>query len=349
MIKSHVVITGLMATDNPYPGLGIARCLRSTPEFQGHISGFIFDPLSTGAFCEGVFDRIFLMPYPAAGADILLQRIKEIHDVYPIDVIIPSLDSEVILYAQNQRDLAEMGIRTLLPSVGSIKMRSKNQLFEFCRQHKFRCPETVVLNNVQEIAARYDSLGGTPFVLKGALSDAAICQTLEEGEHNYWKLFGQWGYPILMQKFVAGEEIDVIALTDKKSQLAGAVVMKKFGLTEKGKAFAGITVADDRPVKLTGSILKQMKWIGPAECEFIRDEKDNYHLMEINGRFPSWLYLACVAGQNLPLWTVKLACDESVQPLSSYTAGKLFIRTVTDTFMDAQQLMKLTAAGEVRL
>ncbi|MGV8057814.1 MAG: ATP-grasp domain-containing protein [Smithellaceae bacterium] len=349
MINVHVVITGLMATDNPYPGLGIARCLRSATEFRGTISGFVFDPLSTGAFCAGVFDRIFLIPYPAAGVDVLLQRIKEINDVYPIDLIIPSLDSEVILYAQAAGELAKMGIKTLLPSAGSIKRRSKNQLYEFCRQHKFRCPETIIINNVKEISARCNDLGGTPFVLKGALSDAAVCNSIEEGEYNYWQLFNQWGYPIMMQRFITGEEIDVIALTGKNSQLIGAVVMKKFGLTEKGKAFAGITVEDDKPIKLTGAILKRLEWIGPAECEFLKDEKGHYHLMEINSRFPSWLYLACAAGQNLPLWTLKLALDMPVSPLISYATGKLFVRTVTDSFIDAPTLLKLIASGEMRL
>jgi carbamoyl-phosphate synthase large subunit len=344
---AHVVITGLMAMDNPYPGLGIARCIRSASEFRGRISGFIFDPLSTGAYCEGVFDRIFLIPYPAAGVDVLLQRIKEIHAVYHIDVIIPSLDSEVILYAQAAKELALLGIKTLLPSVSSIKMRSKNLLYEFCLQNHFRCPETIIINNVREISARLDP-GGAPFVLKGALSDAAVCHNVEEGEANYWQLFNQWGYPVLMQNFIAGEEIDVIALTGKDSELAGAVVMKKFGLTEKGKAFAGITVEDTGLIKLTSKILKKLGWIGPAECEFIKDEKGKYYLMEINSRFPSWLYLACAAGQNLPLLTVKLALDIPVRPLDFYTPGKLFIRTVADAFVDAQKLMELTASGEVR-
>ncbi len=106
---------------------------------------------------------------------------------------------------------------------------------------------------------------------------------------------------------------------------------------------------DEKPIKLAGTILKRLQWIGPAECEFLKDEKGNYSLMEINSRFPSWLYLACAAGQNLPLLTVQLALNIPVQPLTSYTAGKLFIRTVTDTFIDAQQLLALTAAGEVSL
>jgi len=100
---------------------------------------------------------------------------------------------------------------------------------------------------------------------------------------------------------------------------------------------------------LTRQILKSLKWIGPAECEFLKDEKGHYFLMEINSRFPSWLYLAAAAGQNLPLLTVQLACDMPVRPLTSYTAGKLFVRTVADALLDARQIMELTASGEVRL
>ena len=344
----HVVITGLMAMDNPYPGLSIARCLRSAPEFQGRISGFIFDPLSTGAYAQGMFDRVFLVPYPAEGADVLLQRIKDIHRAYPIDVIIPSLDSEVILYAQAAPELAALGIKTLLPTVNSIKLRSKNILYEFCLQNRFFCPKTIIVNNAQEVSARSADLGGAPFVLKGALSDAVVCNNNEEGEAGYAQLFEQWGYPVLMQNFITGEEIDVVALTGRDSMLAGAVVMKKFGLTEKGKAFAGITIEDKKLIKLTGNILKKLDWIGPAECEFLRDDEGRYHLMEINGRFPAWLYLACAAGQNLPLLTLKLAFELPVRPLHSYDPGKLFIRTVSDSFIDAQKLMELSASGEVR-
>ncbi|HRV45874.1 MAG TPA: hypothetical protein P5208_11275, partial [Smithellaceae bacterium] len=66
-------------------------------------------------------------------------------------------------------------------------------------------------------------------------------------------------------------------------------------------------------------------------------------------RFPSWLYLAAAAGQNLPLLTVKLACDMAVRPLTSYQVGKLFVRTVSDALLDVRQFMELTVSGEVRL
>jgi carbamoyl-phosphate synthase large subunit len=68
--------------------------------------------------------------------------------------------------------------------------------------------------------------------------------------------------------------------------------------------------------------------------------------VEVNSRFPSWLYLAAVAGQNLPLLTVKLALGLPVLPLKDYIAGKLFLRTVTDTVIDPHTLTELTVLGE---
>jgi len=45
---------------------------------------------------------------------------------------------------------------------------------------------------------------------------------------------------------------------------------------------------------------------------------------------------------------LKLALELPVRPLHSYDPGKLFIRTVSDAFIDAQKLMELSASGEVR-
>ena len=344
----NIGITGLLATDNPHPGPGIARCLRMAEEFRGELTGLVFEPLSTGVFSAGLFDRAYVVPYPAAGHDALLYRLEEIHGKTPLDVIIPSLDSEVLLYARLQDQLAEMGIRVLLPPVSQVKLRAKNLLYEFAKKSGVRVPQTFVLNSVEEVRTRAAALG-CPFVLKGVLSDARICPSVEEGLRQYGNLLDAWGYPILMQRYVSGEEFDVIALMDKGQTLVGAVAMKKIGLTEKGKAFAGVTIDHDRLIGLTAEILEKLHWIGPAECEFMRDEEGDFHLMEVNGRFPSWLYLAAVAGQNLPFLTVQLALDRPVSPQKHYRSGKLFVRTVTDSPAEMGTLIDLFRTGEVTL
>jgi carbamoyl-phosphate synthase large subunit len=341
----NVAVTGLSATDNPYPGLGIARCLKLADDFRGTITGLVFEPLSTGVFSEGIIDYAYIVPYPAAGHDALLNRIEEIHRKTPLDVIIPALDSEVLLYARLQEGLKDLGIRLLLPPASQVKLRAKNLLYEFGLKNGIDVPKTLILNNVEEIRSKSADIG-IPFILKGVLSDARICSSVEEGETEYGSLFESWGYPVLMQHYITGDEFDVIALTDRQKTMIGAVAMKKIGLTEKGKAYAGVTIENQKLINLTARVLRKLDWVGPVECEFIRDQKGSFHLIEVNGRFPSWLYLAAVAGQNLPLLTVKLALGLPVLPLKDYIAGKLFLRTVTDTVIDPHTLTELAVLGE---
>jgi len=341
----NVAVTGLLATDNPYPGLGIARCLRLADDFRGTITGLVFQPLSTGVFSKGIIDYAYIVPYPAAGHEALINRIEEIHRKTPLDVIIPALDSEVLLYARLQEGLKDLGIRLLLPPASQVKLRAKNLLYEFGLKNGIDVPKTLILNNVEEIRPKSADIG-IPFILKGVLSDARICSSVEEGEAEYGNLFESWGYPVLMQHYITGDEFDVIALTDRQKTMIGAVAMKKIGLTEKGKAYAGVTIENQKLIQLTARVLGKLDWVGPAECEFIRDQKGSFHLIEVNGRFPSWLYLAAVAGQNLPLLTVKLALGLPVLPLKDYVAGKLFLRTVTDTVIDPHPLTELTVLGE---
>ena len=60
-----------------------------------------------------------------------------------------------------------------------------------------------------------------------------------------------WGYPVLVQKFVSGEEVNLTAVGDGSGAMIGEVMMKKQAITDKGKAWAlhpvHLTGADRRP------------------------------------------------------------------------------------------------------
>lgn len=344
----HVAITGFSAMDNPYPGLAIARCLRSSSDFNGRITALVLDPLANGAFYPGVVDHICLVPYPAAGKDALLERIRDIHRKTPIHALIPALDSEVILYSQLAGELDDLGISLLLPPSDSIKLRAKHVLHEFCVAAGIRTPRTLILNSMEEVKGKGREIGN-PFVMKAVLCDARVCKSIAEGEEEYLRLFSLWGYPVLMQGYIAGEEYDVAALADKNSEMAGAVAMKKIGITDKGKACAAVTVEDQELLHISRHIIKRLKWVGPVELEFIRDEKGAFHIIEINSRFPSWIYLTACAGQNLPLACVKLALGMSPCLPYDYQVGKLFFRTIQDCTVTDARLFELAVSGETFL
>src|ERR1043165_5431987 len=91
-----IAVTGLNATDNPGPGVGVLRALRAAPEFRGKLVGLTYDTLDPGLYCRDLdLAGSSLLPYPSHGIEALRERIHYIHERVPIDVLIPTLDAEL--------------------------------------------------------------------------------------------------------------------------------------------------------------------------------------------------------------------------------------------------------------
>ncbi len=98
--------------------------------------------------------------------------------------------------------------------------------------------------------------------------------------------------PIIIQEFVHGTEVNVIALGDGEGNTISAVPMRKQYITDKGKAWGGITIDDQEMMDLTRHIIKKNKWRGGMELELIKTTDNKYFLIEINPRIPAWVYLS---------------------------------------------------------
>jgi carbamoyl-phosphate synthase large subunit len=123
--------------------------------------------------------------------------------------------------------------------------------------------------------------------------------------------------------------------------------MKKQYITDKGKAWGGITIDDPKMMDLCHRIISQTKWRGGMELELIRTDNGKYYIIEINPRIPAWVYLAVGAGQNLPEALVSLALGESPEPYTDYKKGIMFVRYSYDIICDLQKFEKLSTLGEI--
>ncbi|RJR32770.1 MAG: biotin carboxylase, partial [Desulfobacteraceae bacterium] len=142
----NIGVSGLNAVDNPGPGVAVIRSIRESGEFQGVITGLAYSPLDPGAYMEGICDNVFLIPYPSQGAENLLDRIRAIHAKFPIDVIIPTLDSELGGYLKIQRELAGMGIHTFLPHQEDFDLRTKSR-FHLLKEIGINVPKGIAISD----------------------------------------------------------------------------------------------------------------------------------------------------------------------------------------------------------
>ncbi len=346
MIKLTVAVTGLNNTDNPGPGVPVIRSLKESTEFELRIIGLVYETLEPGIYMEGLCDKIFQIPYPSAGSNELIDRIEAIHNMDPIDVIIPNFDSELYSFMKSEERLRKCGIHTFLPTIKQFQERDKDQLPEYGEKYGIKVPASLNLgshNQISEIKEKFEY----PVMVKGKFYDAYIAYNTEQVKQAFNKISSKWGLPVIIQKFVKGTEVNVVALGDGQGNTIAAVPMRKQYITDKGKAWGGITLSDEKMLAITRGLIRKTRWKGGMELEMIKTVAGEYYLIEINPRIPAWVYLAVGAGQNIPEALVKLALGLEVAPMESYKSGKMFVRYSYDIIVDLEKFESIAMNGEI--
>ncbi|MCS7073485.1 MAG: ATP-grasp domain-containing protein [Bacteroidia bacterium] len=347
--KITVATTGLNAIDSPGPGVPVIRSLKESEKYDVKIIGLSYESLEPGIYMKHLVDKTYQIPFPSAGQDALMTRLQYIIEQEgKMDVIIPNFDAELFNFIRLEERLAkEYSIKMLLPTLEQFDSRQKAILYEFGLKHNIKVPRTKVVYSVPELNAAGFQFG-YPLVVKGKFYEAGIAYNAEQAAGVFNKISAKWGLPIIVQEFIYGSEVNVTALGDGKGNTIGAVPMRKLFITDKGKAWAGITIDDPKLIQMTQDLLQSTKWRGGLELEVMKTVQEEYYLMEINPRFPAWVYLAKGAGQNHPEALVSLALGENISPFANYEIGKLFIRYSYDMIVDLADFEKISTLDSIK-
>lgn len=339
-----VAVTGMIAGESPAPGVGVIRSLRAHPGFDARVVGLAYDALEAGNFLEGLADDVFLIPYPSQGEEDFLKRIILIRDACGLDVLVPTLDAELIPAINLSDRLKALGIVTFLPTREQFKLRAKDQLPALAKAHGLPVPRSLAAFD----AGTAMGCGlGFPLWVKGLYYEAFLARTPHEAAEHFEKLRLKWGLPVILQESMPGEEYNVCALGDGKGGIVGAVPMRKLLLSDKGKAWAGVTVSDRKLLGLARDAVAALRWRGPIELEVMKSG-GKYRILEINPRFPAWVYLTQGAGQNLPYACVELALGRRVKPFPPCRSGTMFVRAALDFVVPLRKFERITVQGGVR-
>jgi len=346
----NIAISGMNAVDSPGPGVAVARCLKEHPGWQGRIIGLAYDALEPGILDSELVHAAYLMPYPKSGKNALLEKIRYIHERERLDVIIPTLDSEMMNFIQIQDELAKMGIGVLLPTEQQFTRRSKVNLHMLQDDCGIKTPETRLVTDLHSLSLPKELF---PVMVKGIFYDAYMAHTPAEANHYIHKIASKWGYPVLIQRHIEGEEFNAAAVGDGQGNVMGMVCMKKMVLTEKGKGWACVSIRNDGLMDMTRRIVTALKWRGGMEVEAIYSKKDDaFYLIEINPRFPAWIYLAKAAGVNLPQMLLQAIFSKKKntdvpEEVTDYKTGVVFTNYTVNLITDLNRIQTLFTAGEI--
>lgn len=344
-----IAVTGLNSGENPQPGPGVIRSLRRC--FKGiRIIGLAYGSMESSIYVENSADVVYQIPYPSAGIGALLARLDYIQQKEQIDILIPTLDAEIQPMITARKLLQDRGILTLLPTLESFLARSKERLEELLLDTCTSLPRSVSVYSQEELI-KAAAIMRYPMMVKGPYYDAHKVYSNGELVSTFHKLMGEWGGPVIVQEFIAGEEFNVVALGDGKGGVEASCAVRKSVRSDKGKGYGGVVVDDPELTSLCTEIIQKLKWNGPCELEFIQDEKDGtYYLLEINPRFPAWVDFPSTIGYNLPKLVVDRLMEINADPIPiQCPTGHFFLRHAIDISGRIEDLGRITTSGELVL
>ena len=343
--KPVIAVSGLHRGESPQPGGAVIEAVRA--ELPGaRVIGISYDLMETGLHSTGPdrVDAAYLFPYPGAGPQECIDRLRAVHAQEPLSLIVPTLDSELGNLIALRPELDKMGIKVLVPSAEALAARDKTRLSELGQTTDVPVPMTFAAHSA-DVLAGCARQTGYPCYVKGALYDAKLVRRESELYSAFQAIFEVWGGPVLLQQAVYGEEFVVAGLGDGKGGIVAQCTLRKLLRTRLGKAFGGIVIDNPEITAETERLIAALKWDGPFEIEFIQPAGGQRYLFEINPRFPAWISFPARLGCNMPAWAVRKALGLKTAPLKTCPAGKMFLRHCEDIVTDISDIADMSIDG----
>jgi carbamoyl-phosphate synthase large subunit len=342
--SSPVAVSGLHAVDNPSPGVAVARCLRRAGR---RVVGLCYEPTDTGAYVAEIFECVYRMPKPETAPSVYLERLRLVLSECGATLFIPTLDPEIAFFSTYRSWFDEVGIRCLVPEPRVMSRVAKCSIAEAGQKAGFRVPRMHVVESVKQALAVAREIG-TPLMIKGAFYEAHRIDHLDEIPVFFRKLRLRWGTPVLLQAHTRGSEAVIACLCDKPGQLARTICLRKFGMSEQGTTWCGVTFRNEALLEACRELMATLDWVGPCEVEVRMDEQTGMMtLLEVNTRFPSWIGIGPDVNSNLPRDLVSLLEGQAIGPDPGFRTGLVMVRQHDDRTIPLTQFIDLAAGRKV--
>jgi len=273
-------------------------------------------------------DKYYLVPL-VSDKDYI-KTIKNIAQKERVKLIIPTVDFELMLWAENKKRFDETGISVSISPRETVKICSdKLNTYNFFIKNNFPFPKSFTPDNLPE------KINFPLFIKprKGRGSDNSIKINNNEEFEFYIK---RVEFP-LISEFLDGDEFTTDALFSKEGKLLRCVhryrLVIRAGVSDRGKTF--------KNKKLTSyieNIGKKLKFEGAVNIQGkISDKKISF--FEINPRFSGGIQLTIASGVNFPQLIIDELSDNKITPnLYDYEDNLLMTSFEDSLFIDSNNL-----------
>lgn len=256
-------------------------------------------------------------------------------------VLFPGTDANVRFLSRHKQRLLDEGFRLCIPDEAVLtKAVNKSDLADFCTEHDFPVPRTVVVDSVSDLPAVVERLQ-FPVVLKGVfMKNHAFVSSAEELSRVYELFLRRFGGKTDQCRAVAQEWIPgpserfakLYVVCDEQSRVVAHHTLRRVRVHVRRDGSQGDTLVAKTEriepfIERWLPFFEAIRWVGVASLECKYDERDGeYKIIEINPRPWAILKVSVDCGVNVPLLYYKLALGEPVARQTDFAEDQYYIR-----------------------
>ena len=256
---------------------------------------------------------------PRLSSEDFLPSIIEICKKENISLIIPTIDTELEIYARN-KDLIEKetNAKIMVSDIEVIsKVRDKIETYKFLKSKGLDVPKLITDEDINNKNYSF------PLFIK-PLDGSSSINAFKINNDNELKFFKEYVQNPIIQEFADGEEYCVDVFSDFNSNIITTV--PKLRLAHRSGEITKSKIVKDRDIiNLSNKLVQVLKPKGEINFDCIRP-KDSIKIIEINGRFAGGAPISFKAGANSPENLYKILLGEELEYNEEYEDGMIALR-----------------------
>jgi carbamoyl-phosphate synthase large subunit len=246
-----------------------------------------------------------------------------------IELVVPTRDEELPVFASARERFAQHGILVLVPDADTVAVcQDKSAFAEACARAGFATPRVVPSPTDDDLP-----LFLRPRTGKGGAGARAVRHATELSA-----ALAELGAAAFAQALIVAPEFTVDVFVDPRDGTPISCVPRERILVVAGESHVGQTVRDELLSESTIALATALGLTGHVTVQAFR-RGEEVLFIEVNPRYGGAAALGFAAGAPTAEFAVQVAAGKPVEPLlGRYEAGLIMLRYAEDRFLQPGQL-----------
>lgn len=265
----------------------------------------------TSKFCD-TFELI-----PRISSPNFIESLLEKCRSNKIDILIPTIDTELIPIAENLHRFKDAGVLVNISNLHVIKIcRNKKLSQKFFEENGIGAPKEIPFN-ASSAEVKY------PVFIK-PLDGSSSINTFKAGNAKEFDFFKDYVKNPLIQEMIDGDEFTVDMFCDADSKPITVVPRRRLAV-RSGEILKGRTEKDRNIINASIKVANKLKPFGHITLQCIKN-KNKIYFIEINPRFGGGAPMSIDAGANSIENLIKLKRGQKLEYYETWKENLTFSR-----------------------